>query len=40
MVVEEHALALFEAVKRLDLEGTIAKRRLIPTGHARSGTRS
>lgn len=27
MVVEEHGWALFEAVKRLDLEGIIAKRK-------------
>lgn len=27
MVVEEHGLALFEAVKRLDLEGIVAKRK-------------
>ena len=26
MVEEEHGLALFEAVKRLDLEGVVAKR--------------
>jgi hypothetical protein len=25
MVVEDHALALFEAVKRLDLEGIVGK---------------
>jgi ATP-dependent DNA ligase len=27
MVVDEHGLALFEAVKRLDLEGIVAKRK-------------
>ena len=27
MVVEEHGLALLEAVKRLDLEGIVAKRK-------------
>ena len=34
MVVEEHALALFEALKRLDLEGIIAKRQADPYGPA------
>ena len=32
MVVEEQGLALFEAVKRLDLEGIIAKRKADPYG--------
>jgi ATP-dependent DNA ligase len=30
MVVEEHGPALFEAVKRLDLEGIVAKRKADP----------
>jgi ATP-dependent DNA ligase len=30
MVVEEHGFALFEAVKRLDLEGIVAKRKADP----------
>jgi ATP-dependent DNA ligase len=34
MVVEEHGLALFEAVKRLDLEGVVAKRIVEPYGSA------
>ena len=34
MVVEEHGLALFEAVKRLDLEGVVAKRKADPYGPA------
>jgi bifunctional non-homologous end joining protein LigD len=32
MVVEEHGFALFEAVKRLDLEGIVAKRKVDPYG--------
>jgi bifunctional non-homologous end joining protein LigD len=34
MVVAEHGLALFEAVKRLDLEGVVAKRKADPYGAA------
>jgi hypothetical protein len=34
MAVEEHGLALFEAVKRLDLEGVVAKRTADPYGPA------
>jgi ATP-dependent DNA ligase len=30
MIVEEHGWALFEAVKRLDLEGIVAKRKADP----------
>jgi hypothetical protein len=32
MVVEEHGLALFEAVKRLDLEGVVASERRTSMG--------
>jgi ATP-dependent DNA ligase len=32
MVVEEHGLALFEAVKRMDMEGIVAKRKADPYG--------
>jgi bifunctional non-homologous end joining protein LigD len=34
MVVEEHGLSLFEAVRRLDLEGIVAKRKADPYGPA------
>jgi bifunctional non-homologous end joining protein LigD len=34
VVVAEHGLALFEAVKRLDLEGVVAKRKADPYGAA------
>jgi hypothetical protein len=30
MVVEEHGFALFEAVRRLDMEGILAKRKADP----------
>jgi hypothetical protein len=36
MMVEEYGLALFEAVKRLDLEGVVAKRRPTRVGRLRS----
>jgi hypothetical protein len=34
MMVEEHGLALCETVKRLDLEGVVAKRKANPYGQA------
>jgi bifunctional non-homologous end joining protein LigD len=34
IVVEEHGLALFEAIRRLDLEGIVAKRKADPYGPA------
>jgi hypothetical protein len=38
MMVEEYGLALFEAVKRLDLEGVVAKRKADPSGPAEVGS--
>ena len=39
MTVEEHGLALFEAVMRMDLEGIVAKRKADPYGPASAGYR-